>query len=95
MEKRMEKIRQWIAEDPTELETYQTSVDIAIEDAIKLSLRNVVPILMIALVIDMTIMFIVPIESTMSRWFWLKTPLSIAVAYLICKFFKSICRHLT
>lgn len=93
MGKRIEKIRQWISDEPAELETQQTSIDKAIGGAISRLYRSVVPILMIALAIDLIIMFTVPVEVTMSQWFWLKSPLSIFVAYLIGKLFKSHCRH--
>lgn len=95
MKKQIEKILQWIAEEPVEQKPQKTAIDLAIEKTMSWLLHNLVPVLLITLAIDLTIMFTSPMEVAMSRWFWLKTPLSIAVAYLICKFFKSICRHLT
>lgn len=95
MEKQIEKLRQWIADEPTDSEIQENSIDTAVESALSWLLHNLVPVLLMALTINLTIMFTSPMEVAMSRWFWLKTPLSIAVAYLICKFFKSICRHLT
>lgn len=47
--------------------------------------RNVMPVLLIALLINIVIIFAVPAEVTMSRWFCLKDPLSIALGFIIAK----------
>lgn len=93
MEKILEKIERWIADEPTESETQKSSLDIAIEQVMYRLLRCVVPVLLIALVINLTIMFTVPIEMAMSRWFWLKDPISIGAAYFIHKLLKPSCHH--
>lgn len=93
MKKQIEKLRQWIADEPTDSEIQENSIDTAVESALSWLLHNLVPVLLMALAIDLTIMFTVPVDVTMSRWFWIKAPVSIAVAYLICKLFKSVCRH--
>lgn len=93
MKKQIEKIQQWIAAEPVEQEPQRTAIDLAIERILFWSLNNLVPVLLIALTIDLTIMFTSPMEVAMSRWFWIKDPVSIVVAYLICKLFKSVCRH--
>lgn len=93
MEKILEKIERWIADEPTESETQKSSLDIAIEQVMYRLLRCVVPVLLIALMINLTIMFTVPIEMAMSRWFWLKDPISIGAAYFIHKLLKPSCHH--
>ena len=94
MKKQIEKLRQWIADEPTDSEIQKNSIDTAVESALSWwLLHNLVPVLLMALAIDLTIMFTVPVEVTMSRWFWVKDPVSIGVAYLICKLFNSVCRH--
>ena len=93
MEKFLEKIERWIADEPTESETQKSSLDIAVERVLYRLLRCVAPVLLIALVINLTIMFTVPIEMAMSRWFWLKDPISIGAAYFIHKLLKPSCHH--
>lgn len=93
MKTQIEKLRQRIAEEPTESCTQKKPLDIAIERVLHRLLRYLVPVLLTALVIDLTILFASPVEYAMSRWFWLKGPISIIVAYLICKLFKPLCRH--
>lgn len=93
MKKQIEKLRQWIADEPTDSEIQENSIDTAVKSALSWLLHNLVPVLLIALAIDLTIMFTVPVEVAMSRWFWLKGPISIIVAYLISKLFTSICRY--
>lgn len=82
-----------MADKSTGSEIQENSIDTAVESALSWLLHNLVTVLLIALAIDLTIMFTVPVEVTMSRWFWVKDPVSIGVAYLICKLFKSVCRH--
>lgn len=55
-------------------------------------IRRVLPILILALAINLGIIFTLPIDATMGRWFWLKDPLSIALAYLMIKTFIVIHR---
>lgn len=93
MKKQIEEILQWIAEEPVEQEPQKTSIDLAVERALFWLLNNLVPVLLIALAIDLIIMFTLPVEAAMSRWFWIKDPVSIGVAYLMCKLFKTICCH--
>ena len=93
MEKILEKIERWIADEPTESETQKSSLDIAIEQVMYRLLRCVVPVLLIALVINLTIMFTVPIGMAMSRWFWLKDPISIGAAYFIHKLLNPSCHN--
>lgn len=50
-------------------------------------LNNVIPPLIIGLIIDITIMFSVPVETTMSSCFWLKDPISLCVGFLIVRGF--------
>ncbi len=93
MKKQIEKIRQRIAEEPTESGTQKKPLDIAMERVLHRLLRYLVPVCLIAVVINLTIMFTAPVEVTVSRWFWLKEPISIGAACLICKLFKPLCRH--
>ena len=93
MEKILEKIERWIADEPTEPETQKSSLDIAIEQVMYRLLRCLVPVLLIALVINLIIMFTLPVEMAMSRWFWLKDPISIGAAYFIHKLLKPSCHH--
>ena len=50
---------------------------------LKWLMRNLVPVLLISLVIDITVIFIVPMEYTMEWWFRLKDVFSFICAILI------------
>lgn len=95
MAKQIEKIKHWIIAEPPDLETQKTSIDIAVERTVTWLLGNLVPILLISLIIDVTIIFITPVDLSTSRWLWLKAPISIGLAYLICRLFRSIRRQLS
>ena len=43
------------------------------------------PVLFLALIINVTFMFVAPVEIIMSGWFWLKDPISIVVAFAVVK----------
>lgn len=89
MKKQIEKIRQWIATEPVEQESQKHTIDIVPAWLF----RNLVPVLLTALAINLAIIFITPAEYSESLWFRLKDPLSLGLAYLIFKIFKSVCRH--
>lgn len=93
MKKQIEKIRQSIADESVEQEPQEISIDLAVVKIMSWLLHNFLPAIFLALAIDLTIMFTVPVEVAMSRWFWIKDPVSIGTAYLICKLSKLICRH--
>lgn len=56
-----------------------------IDEVFKWLLRNILPILICALTINLFIMFTIPVGATMSKWFWLKDLLSIIIGYVIVR----------
>ena len=88
MGKQIEKFKQWIVNDPVEQEPQEDPIDKAVNRALSWLLRNLIPVLLISLVIDVTIIFTTPIEYTESLWFRLKDLASIGIAYLIYKLLK-------
>ncbi len=69
--------------DVTEIEEVQN--DIIMDKVFPWIVRNVISVLGVALIVDIVIMFSVPVETTMSRWFWLKDPLSVCMGFIIVK----------
>lgn len=76
---------QWIEkslyEDPTP--TPPSPLDIWIEKKLKWMARRVCPVLLISIVLQLVVLFNVPLELTAAQWFWLKDPLSLVAAELI------------
>ena len=83
MEKPIEKIKQWIADEPLDWEIPKTPFDTMAESALSRMFHYLAPVLLTALAIDLAVMFAAPVETTKTRWFWLKEPLSIGLAYLV------------
>ena len=82
MDKVAERLRLWITNEPT---IQRNSIDTVIERILLWLLRHLVPVLLMALVINLIILCASTVEATMSPWFWLKDPVSVVAAYLICK----------
>lgn len=55
------------------------------DEVFKWLFRNILPILLCALSINLFTMFTIPVEATMSKWFWLKDPLSIIIGYVVVR----------
>ena len=88
MRKQIEKFKQWIENEPDEQEPQEDPIGKAVYRVMSWLLRNLVPVLLISFVIDVTIIFTTPVEYTESLWFRLKDLASIGIAYLIYKLFK-------
>lgn len=83
MTKFIDKVKRWITEEMPEEEPPVNAFDRGVKSALKWAIHNLCPILLIALVIDVTIIFTVPVEVTMLKWYWLKSPIAISLAYLL------------
>lgn len=98
MKRQFEKIALWIEEDPNELEAQKSGetgrLESAIESGLSWMMSNVVPVLLIALIINLAIMFTVPVKITMAQWFWLKDPISLGLGYILFISFKRVYRHI-
>lgn len=72
----------------------ENQFDAMIGRALHWLIRNLLPTLTLALIINITLMFVTPADIIMSRWFWLKDPLSIVAAFAIvgaARYFFSRC----
>lgn len=89
MNKQIERLQKWamkLIEDDSHIsEAREEYDDLMLDEFFRWLFRNVLPVLVLALIINLTIMFTVPIEVTMSKWFWLKDILSIALGYFLVK----------
>ncbi len=89
MSKQLERLQKWttkfIEDDSHISEAGEKHDDLMLDEFFRWLFRNVLPVLVLALVINLTIMFTVPIEVTMTKWFWLKDILSIALGYFLVK----------
>lgn len=80
-------IERLITEDEEAIDNDKENTDIMLDKVFPWILSNVIPVLIIGLIIDITIMFSVPVETTMSSCFWLKDPISLCVGFLIVRVF--------
>ncbi len=80
-------IERLITEDEEAIDNDKENTDIMLDKVFPWILSNVIPVLIIGLIIDITIMFSVPVETTMSSCFWLKDPISLCVVFLIVRVF--------
>lgn len=80
------RIENFICDDkPEDINIIENQIYTAINGALKWLYRNVLPVCCIALIINLTIMFTLPVEVAMSGWFWVKDPLSIILAFILVK----------
>lgn len=80
-------IERLITEDEEAIDNDKENTGIMLDKVFPWILSNVIPVLIIGLIIDITIMFSVPVETTMSSCFWLKDPISLCVVFLIVRVF--------
>lgn len=89
MGKQIERLQKWamkLIEDDSHVSEAREEYDnLMLDEFFRWLFRNVLPVLVLALIINLTIMFIVPIEETMSKWFWLNDILSISLGYFLFK----------
>ena len=78
------RFENFISEDVEITESEEVQNDI-MNRVLTWIVRNVISILGVALIIDIMIIFSVPVETTMSRWFWLKEPLSVCMGFILVK----------
>ena len=97
MEVKHSRLLEWaksILEEPAEgLEIEETPLGIEIEFVafLKWLHHNVVtPVFLIALIINLTIMFTAPVEVTFQKWLLLKDPLSLIAGFLIFKLIRRL-----
>ena len=81
-------IERLITEDEEAIDNDKENTDIMLDKVFPWILSNVIPVLIIGLIIDITIMFSVPVETTMSSCFWLKDPISLCMGFLIVRVFS-------
>lgn len=56
--------------------------------------RNLLPLLFLVLIINVTLMFVAPVEVSKSKWFWLNDLFTIVACYAIFRIFRRLsCRN--
>lgn len=68
----------------------KTEFDIILEEFPKWAFCRVLPIIYFAIIIDILIIFLTPRKIAMYDLFWLREPLSIAVAYFVVKILRKL-----
>lgn len=80
-------LEKFISEDIDMINMAESESDILMDKVFPWIFRNVMPVLIIGLMIDIIIMFSVPVETTMTSCFWLKDPISLCMGFLIVRVF--------
>lgn len=83
MERTIEAIKKWMIAESFDSERQNNQFLEGIISLLSWTLRNMVPVILIALAIEIVIMLASPIKIAMSEWFWVKDPLSLVISYLI------------
>lgn len=88
------RIENWLEDfdSPNSEPASYSKMDDVIGGALQWSVRNLLPILLLALALNLLILFTLPMEMTMLKWFWLKDPLSITVAFILFRFCRKCVR---
>lgn len=85
----LKRINEFISDEPDDIDIVEESpIDTSFREVLRWISENVLPVCTIALIINLTVMFTLPIEIAMSRWFWVKDPLSILLAFILVKAFN-------
>ena len=80
--------------DDKEEEVEESRFNIMIRQVFQWLFRNLLPLLLLVLVINVTLMFVAPVEISMSIWFWMKDLFTIVACYAIFRIFRSLsCRN--
>lgn len=85
LNRRLKHIEKLLCDAPEDIDIMENPIDTSFDGVFKWLLGNVLPVCSIALIINIAIMFTLPVETAMSRWFWLKDPLSFILAYISVK----------
>lgn len=85
LNRRLKHIEKLLCDAPKDIDIMENPIDTSFDGVFKWLLGNVLPVCSIALIINIAIMFALPVETAMSRWFWLKDPLSFILAYIVVK----------
>ena len=85
LNRRLKRIEKFLCDEPEDINIMENPIDISFDGVFKWLLGNVLPVCSLTLIINLAIMFTLPVETAMSRWFWLKDPLSFILAYIVVK----------
>lgn len=84
-DKHLRSIENFLCDESEDADVKENQIDSFFDGAFKWLIRHVIPVCAIALIINLAIMFTLPVETAMSQWFWLKDPLSFILAYIVVK----------
>lgn len=99
MKRLTDRIKLWFESESCEYSTPEKGeierIEFLMESAYSRMMRNLLPFFLIALIINLLIMFNVPIEVTKKQWFWLKELFSLGMAYIIFRSIRLMWFHLS
>lgn len=81
----LSRIEKFICDEQEDIDILDNQINTFFEEGFKLLYENVLPVLAIALIINIIIMFTLSVEIAMSQWFWLRDPLSVILAFILVK----------
>lgn len=83
-------MERFVVEDVDVLEKMEKQHCDSVNRVFRWIFMNVMPVLVLALIIDITFMFAVPIEVAKSEWYWIKDPVSIIISFILVRVFYSL-----
>lgn len=82
---RLKSIEKFLRDEPEDIDIMENQIDTSFDEVFRCIYENILPVCTIALVINLTIIFTLPVEVAMSRWFWLKDPISFLLAPILVR----------
>ena len=83
-------LQEILTADENNVETIETQTELMFDKILSWIIGIVLPISLITLTVNLTIMFTMPIEVAASKWFWIKDLISIMVGYLTVRFYRKL-----
>lgn len=85
LNRRLKRLEKFLCDEPEDIEVMENPIETSFDEVFKWLFGNFLPVCSLALIINLAILFTLPVEVVMSRWFWLKDPLSFIFAYIVVK----------
>ena len=85
----IKQAEKFINEESEPVKNTDNQLHTALTKVFRYLFYKILPVLVSALVINLTIMFTAPYEVAFSEWFWLKDPVSLVTGYILVKVFNS------
>ena len=83
-------LQEILTADENNVETIETQTELMFDKILSWIIGIVLPISLITLTVNLTIMFTMPIEVATSKWFWIKDPISLIVGYFTVWIYRKL-----